>query len=83
MLEGKVKALKEKRGAERPSPKKPRARRGKAGAEEPRAQLRTYLTDGLLDGTAPWGDLGGAGGLFPSGLCWQGGDGGPGAAVLG
>ncbi|XP_021259991.1 uncharacterized protein KIAA1614 homolog isoform X2 [Numida meleagris] len=62
VLEGKVKALKEKRGAERPSPKKPRARRGKAGAEEPRAQLRTYLTDGLLDGTAPWGEQGGLGG---------------------
>lgn len=63
VLEGKVKALKEKRGGrpgtpaaapERPSPKKPRARRGKAGAEaEPRAQLRTYLTDGLLDGGEP------------------------------
>nr|XP_021401667.1 uncharacterized protein KIAA1614 homolog [Lonchura striata domestica] len=59
VLEGKVKALKEKRGGrpgtpaaapERPSPKKPRPRRGKAGPEEPRAQLRTYLTDGLLDG---------------------------------
>ncbi|XP_068055487.1 uncharacterized protein KIAA1614 homolog isoform X2 [Anomalospiza imberbis] len=61
VLEGKVKALKEKRGGrpgtpaaapERPSPKKPRPRRGKPGAEavEPRAQLRTYLTDGLLDG---------------------------------
>ncbi|RMC08242.1 hypothetical protein DUI87_14483 [Hirundo rustica rustica] len=63
VLEGKVKALKEKRGGrpgtpaaapERPSPKKPRSRRGKAGAEaEPRAQLRTYLTDGLLDGGEP------------------------------
>ncbi|XP_066180839.1 uncharacterized protein KIAA1614 homolog [Sylvia atricapilla] len=63
VLEGKVKALKEKRGGrpgtpaaapERPSPKKPRCRRGKAGAEaEPRAQLRTYLTDGLLDGGEP------------------------------
>ncbi|XP_033372447.1 uncharacterized protein KIAA1614 homolog [Parus major] len=66
VLEGKVKALKEKRGGrpgtpaaapERPSPKKPRARRGKPGAEvaagEPRAQLRTYLTDGLLDGGEP------------------------------
>ncbi|XP_072199877.1 uncharacterized protein KIAA1614 homolog isoform X2 [Excalfactoria chinensis] len=62
VLEGKVKALKEKRGAERPAPKKPRARRGKAGAEEPRAQLRTYLTDGLLDGAAPWGEQGGLGG---------------------
>lgn len=64
ILESKVKALKEKRGggrpgtpaaaAERPSPKKPRPRRGKPGADaaavEPRAQLRTYLTDGLLDG---------------------------------
>ncbi|XP_065530109.1 uncharacterized protein KIAA1614 homolog isoform X2 [Lathamus discolor] len=62
-LESKVKALKEKRGggrpgtpaaaAERLSPKKPRPRRGKPGADaaaaEPRAQLRTYLTDGLLD----------------------------------
>lgn len=65
VLEGKVKALKEKRGAERPSPKKPRARRGKAGAEEPRAQLRTYLTDGLLDGTVPWGERGGLGGSSP------------------
>ncbi|XP_039412200.1 uncharacterized protein KIAA1614 homolog isoform X2 [Corvus cornix cornix] len=66
VLEGKVKALKEKRGGrpgtpaaapERPSPKKPRPRRGKPGAEaaavEPRAQLRTYLTDGLLDGGEP------------------------------
>uniref|UniRef100_A0A8C3XI19 KIAA1614 n=1 Tax=Cyanoderma ruficeps TaxID=181631 RepID=A0A8C3XI19_9PASS len=63
VLEGKVKALKEKRGGrpgtpaaapERPSPKKPRSRRGKAGTEaEPRAQLRTYLTDGLLDGGEP------------------------------
>ncbi|KAM7046393.1 uncharacterized protein KIAA1614 homolog [Acridotheres tristis] len=66
VLEGKVKALKEKRGGrpgtpaaapERPSPKKPRPRRGKPGAEgaavEPRAQLRTYLTDGLLDGAEP------------------------------
>ncbi|XP_063262672.1 uncharacterized protein KIAA1614 homolog isoform X2 [Prinia subflava] len=64
VLEGKVKALKEKRGGrpgtpaaapERPSPKKPRSRRGKQpGAEvEPRAQLRTYLTDGLLDGGEP------------------------------
>ncbi|KAM9543499.1 uncharacterized protein KIAA1614 homolog [Guaruba guarouba] len=64
ILESKVKALKEKRGggrpgtpaaaAERHSPKKPRPRRGKPGADaapvEPRAQLRTYLTDGLLDG---------------------------------
>ncbi|XP_030903050.2 uncharacterized protein KIAA1614 homolog [Melopsittacus undulatus] len=64
ILESKVKALKEKRGggrpgtpaaaAERPSPKKPRPRRGRPGADaaavEPRAQLRTYLTDGLLDG---------------------------------
>ncbi|XP_025956757.2 uncharacterized protein KIAA1614 homolog [Dromaius novaehollandiae] len=63
VLEGKVKALKEKRGAgrpggpapapERPSPKKPRPRRAKPGAEaapEPRARLCTYLTDGLLDG---------------------------------
>ncbi|KAM4655614.1 uncharacterized protein KIAA1614 homolog [Amazona ochrocephala] len=63
ILESKVKALKEKRGggrpgtpaaaAERPSPKKPRPRRGKPGADaapvEARAQLRTYLTDGLLD----------------------------------
>ncbi|XP_075012906.1 uncharacterized protein KIAA1614 homolog [Calonectris borealis] len=67
VLEGKVKALKEKRGAgwpgspaaapEHPSPKKPRPRRGKPGMEvaavEPRAQLRTYLTDGLLDGGEP------------------------------
>lgn len=67
VLESKVKALKEKRGAgwpgtpvaapERPSPKKPRPRRGKPGADaaalEPRAQLRTYLTDGLLDGGEP------------------------------
>ncbi|XP_062437675.1 uncharacterized protein KIAA1614 homolog [Rhea pennata] len=65
VLEGKVKALKEKRGAgrpggpaptpERPSPKKPRPRRAKPGpdaAAEPRAPLRTYLTDGLLDGGA-------------------------------
>ncbi|XP_026709195.1 uncharacterized protein KIAA1614 homolog [Athene cunicularia] len=64
ILESKVKALKEKRGGsrpgtptatpERPSPKKHRPRRGKAGVDvaavEPRAQLRTYLTDGLLDG---------------------------------
>ncbi|XP_038001052.1 uncharacterized protein KIAA1614 homolog isoform X2 [Motacilla alba alba] len=66
VLEGKVKALKEKRGGrpgtpaaapERPSPKKPRPRRGKPGAEmaavEPQAQLRTYLTDGLLDEGVP------------------------------
>ncbi|KAM6129227.1 LOW QUALITY PROTEIN: uncharacterized protein KIAA1614 homolog [Phoenicopterus ruber ruber] len=67
VLESKVKALKEKRGAgrpgtaaaapERPSPKKPGPRRGKPGADaaavEPRAQLRTYLTDGLLDGGEP------------------------------
>ncbi|XP_075567639.1 uncharacterized protein KIAA1614 homolog [Pelecanus crispus] len=67
ILESKVKALKEKRGAgrpgtpvatsERPSPKKPRPRRGKPGTDaaavEPRAQLRTYLTDGLLDGGEP------------------------------
>ncbi|KAM6199789.1 uncharacterized protein KIAA1614 homolog [Sarcoramphus papa] len=67
ILESKVKALKEKRGGgrlgtpaaapERPSPKKPRPRRGKPGADmaavEPRAQLRTYLTDGLLDGGEP------------------------------
>ncbi|CAN0222199.1 unnamed protein product [Bubo scandiacus] len=65
ILESKVKALKEKRGGgrpgtptatpERPSPKKHRPRRGKAGvdAAEPRAQLRTYLTDGLLDGGEP------------------------------
>ncbi|KAM6327317.1 LOW QUALITY PROTEIN: uncharacterized protein KIAA1614 homolog [Podargus strigoides] len=66
ILESKVKALKEKRGAgwpgtppatpERPSPKKPRPRRGKPGVDavaEPRAQLRTYLTDGLLDGGEP------------------------------
>ncbi|KAM7107507.1 uncharacterized protein KIAA1614 homolog isoform 3-T3 [Ciconia maguari] len=67
ILESKVKALKEKRGAgwpgtpsatpERPSPKKSRPRRGKLGmdvaAVEPRAQLRTYLTDGLLDGGEP------------------------------
>ncbi|KAL9846028.1 LOW QUALITY PROTEIN: uncharacterized protein KIAA1614 homolog [Geothlypis trichas] len=61
VLEGKVKALKEKRGGrpgtpaaapERPSPKKPRPRRGKAEVE-PRVQLRTYLTDGLLDGAEP------------------------------
>lgn len=66
-LESKVKALKEKRGGgragtpaaapERSSPKKPRARRGKLGVDvavvEPRAQLRTYLTDGLLDGGEP------------------------------
>ncbi|KAM9379469.1 LOW QUALITY PROTEIN: uncharacterized protein KIAA1614 homolog [Phaethornis superciliosus] len=64
VLESKVKALKERRGAGRPgasaatpersSPRKPRTRRGKTGwdaaAPEPRAQLRTYLTDGLLDG---------------------------------
>ncbi|XP_017671136.1 PREDICTED: uncharacterized protein KIAA1614 homolog [Lepidothrix coronata] len=64
VLESKVKALKEKRGGGRPgtpaatpersSPKKPRPRRGKPGVDvaavEPRAQLRTYLTDGLLDG---------------------------------
>ncbi|XP_030351317.1 uncharacterized protein KIAA1614 homolog isoform X2 [Strigops habroptila] len=70
ILESKVKALKEKRGsgrpgtptatAERPSPKKPRPRRGKLGADvaavEPRAQLRTYLTDGLLDGREPVND---------------------------
>ncbi|XP_032301965.1 uncharacterized protein KIAA1614 homolog isoform X3 [Coturnix japonica] len=62
VLEGKVKALKEKRCAERPAPKKPRGRRGKVGAEEPRAQLRTYLTDGLLDGAAQWGEQGGLGG---------------------
>lgn len=65
VLEGKVKALKEKRGAERPSPKKARARKGKAGAEEQRVQLRTYLTDGLLDGTASWGERGGLGGSPP------------------
>ncbi|XP_072724400.1 uncharacterized protein KIAA1614 homolog isoform X4 [Ciconia boyciana] len=67
ILESKVKALKEKRGAgwpgtpsatpERPSPKKSRPRRGKLGmdvaAVEPRAQLRTYLTDGLLDSGEP------------------------------
>uniref|UniRef100_A0A8B9ETB3 DUF4685 domain-containing protein n=1 Tax=Anser cygnoides TaxID=8845 RepID=A0A8B9ETB3_ANSCY len=71
VLESKVKALKEKRGAgrpgapttttsappERPSPKKPRPRRGKPGMDaavaEPRAQLRTYLTDGLLDAGEP------------------------------
>ncbi|XP_075364079.1 uncharacterized protein KIAA1614 homolog [Mycteria americana] len=67
ILESKVKALKEKRGAgwpgtpsaapERPSPKKSRPRRGKLGVDvaavEPRAQLRTYLTDGLLDGGEP------------------------------
>ncbi|KAM9280149.1 uncharacterized protein KIAA1614 homolog [Cariama cristata] len=67
ILESKVKALKEKRGGgrpgtpaaapERPSPKKLRSRRGKPGpdavAVEPRAQLRTYLTDGLLDGGEP------------------------------
>ncbi|XP_064927883.1 uncharacterized protein KIAA1614 homolog [Columba livia] len=80
VLESKVKALKEKRGAgrlgtptaapERPSPKKSRPRRGKPGgdldaaeprgkpggdldAAEPRAQLRTYLTDGMLDGGDP------------------------------
>ncbi|CAN8218035.1 unnamed protein product [Coccothraustes coccothraustes] len=61
VLEGKVKALKEKRAGrpgtpaaapERPSPKKPRPRRGKAEVE-PRVQLRTYLTDGLLDGGEP------------------------------
>ncbi|XP_025898720.1 uncharacterized protein KIAA1614 homolog [Nothoprocta perdicaria] len=48
VLEGKVKALKEKRGAARP-----RLRRAKPGLEaaEPQAQVRTYLTDGLLDGT--------------------------------
>nr|XP_038038976.1 LOW QUALITY PROTEIN: uncharacterized protein KIAA1614 homolog [Anas platyrhynchos] len=42
---------------ERPSPKKPRPRRGKPGVDatvaEPRAQLRTYLTDGLLDAGEP------------------------------
>ncbi|GAB0192763.1 hypothetical protein GRJ2_001741600 [Grus japonensis] len=67
ILESKVKALKEKRGGGRPgtpaatperlSSKKPRSRRGKPGpdvvAVEPRAQLRTYLTDGLLDGGEP------------------------------
>ncbi|XP_064310588.1 uncharacterized protein KIAA1614 homolog [Phalacrocorax carbo] len=67
ILESKVKALKEKQGASRPdtpvaapersSPKKPRPRRGKpamdVAAVEPRAQLRTYLTDGLLDGGDP------------------------------
>ncbi|KAM6262309.1 uncharacterized protein KIAA1614 homolog [Porphyrio hochstetteri] len=67
ILESKVKALKEKRGGgrsrtptaapDRPSSKKPRPRRGKPGpdvvAVEPRAQLRTYLTDGLLDGREP------------------------------
>ncbi|XP_071607519.1 uncharacterized protein KIAA1614 homolog isoform X2 [Heliangelus exortis] len=67
VLESKVKALKERRGAGRPgasaatpersSPRKPRTRRGKPGwdaaAPEPRAQLRTYLTDGLLDGGDP------------------------------
>ncbi|XP_009460814.1 PREDICTED: uncharacterized protein KIAA1614 homolog [Nipponia nippon] len=67
ILESKVKALKEKRGAgrpgtpvaapEHPSPKKPRSRRGKpgmdVGAVEPRTQLRTYLTDGLLPGGEP------------------------------
>lgn len=67
VLESKVKVLKEKRGAgrlgtptaapERPSPKKSRPRRGKPGgdadAAEPRAQLRTYLTDGMLDGGDP------------------------------
>ena len=67
ILESKVKALKEKRGdgrpgtpvatPERPSPKKPRPRRGKPGLDAaavgPRAQLRTYLTDGLLDGGDP------------------------------
>ncbi|XP_042661754.1 LOW QUALITY PROTEIN: uncharacterized protein KIAA1614 homolog [Tyto alba] len=66
ILESKVKALKEKRGGgrpgtpmatpERPSARKHRPRRGKAGVEvaaEPRAQLRTYLTDGLLDGGEP------------------------------
>ncbi|KAM9619488.1 uncharacterized protein KIAA1614 homolog isoform 1-T1 [Morphnus guianensis] len=67
ILESKVKALKEKRGGGRPgtpaaaperiSPKKPRPRRGKPGSDvaalEPRAQLRTYLTDGLLDGGEP------------------------------
>lgn len=70
ILESKVKALKEKRGAgrpgtpvatpERPSPKKTRPRRGKPGTDvaalEPRAQLRTYLTDGLLDGGEPVAD---------------------------
>lgn len=67
ILESKVKALKEKRGAgqpgspvaapEHPLPKKPRPRRGKPGmdmaAVEPQAQLRTYLTDGLLDSGEP------------------------------
>ncbi|KAM6415421.1 uncharacterized protein KIAA1614 homolog [Rhynochetos jubatus] len=65
ILENKVKALKERRGAsrlgtptaapERPSPKKPRPRRGKpeVAAGGPRAQLRTYLTDGLLDNGDP------------------------------
>ncbi|KAM6124261.1 LOW QUALITY PROTEIN: uncharacterized protein KIAA1614 homolog [Pterocles gutturalis] len=70
ILESKVKALKEKRGVgrpgtpaatpERPSPKKPRPRRGKPGGDvvavEPQAQLRTYLTDGLLDGGDPPAD---------------------------
>nr|XP_032605626.2 uncharacterized protein KIAA1614 homolog [Taeniopygia guttata] len=59
VLEGKVKALKEKRGGrpgtpaaapERPSPKKPRPRRGKAAAEEPRPQLRTHLAERPRDG---------------------------------
>ncbi|XP_061859718.1 LOW QUALITY PROTEIN: uncharacterized protein KIAA1614 homolog [Colius striatus] len=65
VLESKVKALKEKRAGarpgtpaaapERPSPKKPRPQRGKSGedAADPRARLRTYLTDGLLDSGEP------------------------------
>ncbi|XP_068808644.1 uncharacterized protein KIAA1614 homolog [Struthio camelus] len=85
VLEGKVKALKEKRGAgrpagaapaapERPSPKKPRPRRAKPGADgapEPRAQVRTYLTDGPLDGG------GAAGAATAPGTACRGRAGGP------
>ncbi|XP_060089056.1 uncharacterized protein KIAA1614 homolog [Heteronotia binoei] len=67
VLESKVKALKEKKGAlnkqgepvpqERASPKKAKTRRGKPPTEpalqdvlvEPQVQIRTYLTDVLLD----------------------------------
>ncbi|KAL8177462.1 UNVERIFIED_CONTAM: hypothetical protein K2H54_007242 [Gekko kuhli] len=69
VLESKVKALKEKKGAlsreselvpqERASPKKAKARKGKPPTEpahqdvlvEPQSQIRTYLTDVLLDST--------------------------------
>ncbi|XP_077188341.1 uncharacterized protein KIAA1614 homolog [Paroedura picta] len=67
VLESKVKALKEKKGAfnkqgelvphEQASPKKAKARKGKPTTEptprnmlvEPQSQIRTYLTDVLLD----------------------------------